>query len=425
MKVRYSDIRLLYLNELRSALRERTIVVNSILLPIFLYPLLLWLVYTGISFVAGQTEGFTSRVALKGFSEEHRLLKIELERERQIEIKTSNDPAEDIRNGKLDALLELLPSSSEAAALPGNFSARVVYDDSKDRSRIAKDRLNDHLTRYRDRYLEREAQKLGLMPAQLQQFWVERKNIATGKQMGQFLLGLMIPIFLIVMIAVGSMYPAIDSTAGEREKSTWETLMTAATPRSNIVIAKYLYVATMACMAGMLNLAAMMFSMKSVLAPLLRDEIAGFSFQIPLLSLPLIVVVTLLLALFIAGGMMILASFARTFKEGQSMVSPFYLAILLPVMFLQVPGLEFTPMLAALPVVNVCMVFREAIAGVYHWPLIGITLAVEAACIGLSLWLATVILRYEDFLLGSYGGSLAKFVKERLIARKRPKGGGR
>jgi hypothetical protein len=105
------------------------------------------------------------------------------------------------------------------------------------------------------------------------------------------------------------------------------------------------------------------------------------------------------------------------------MVSPFYLAIMLPVMFLQVPGLEFTPLLAALPVVNVCMLFREAIAGVFHWRLIGITLAVETACIALSLLLATTILRYEDFLLGSYGGSFGKFVKQRLIAGRRREGG--
>ena len=157
------------------------------------------------------------------------------------------------------------------------------------------------------------AGKLGLTPAQLQQFWVETNNIATERQMGQFILGLMIPIFLIIMVAVGSMHPAIDCTAGEREKSTWETLMTVATSRVNIVAAKYLYVSTMAAVAGILNLAAMMFSMKSVLAPLLGERISTFSFGIPLRSIPLIIAVTVLLAFFISAGMMILASFARTY----------------------------------------------------------------------------------------------------------------
>src|SRR5213593_1846514 len=153
MNLRYSDISLLYRHEMRSALRERSIIVNSILLPIFLYPLLLWLVYTGITFVAGQTEGFSSRVTLKGITEDNRLLKIELEREKQIEIKKSGDPATDIRNGSLDALFEVLPPPPGTPELPGNLRARVTYDNSKDRSRIAKDRLSERLSRYRDRFL--------------------------------------------------------------------------------------------------------------------------------------------------------------------------------------------------------------------------------------------------------------------------------
>ena len=52
----FRDIRLLYWREIRSALRDRTIVMNSILLPILLYPLIIWLVYTGITFISGQNE---------------------------------------------------------------------------------------------------------------------------------------------------------------------------------------------------------------------------------------------------------------------------------------------------------------------------------------------------------------------------------
>jgi sodium transport system permease protein len=417
------DIRLLYVRELRSALRERHIVINSVLLPIFLYPVILYLMYTGISFVGGQTQGFRSRIALRNFPAEHPLLKSEIEQNKQIELKTSKNPDEDIREGKLDLEVEFLPQDPRASSLNSDFRVKLTYDDSKDRSSIAHRRLTEILERYRDFFLEREAEKLGLAPAQLQQFWVENRNVATSRQMGQLLLGLMLPLFLVIMLSVGCMYPAIDSTAGEREKSTWETLMTAATPRRNIVIAKYLYVATMAAVAAILNVTAMMLTMKSILSPLLGRDSEAFTFTLPLSSIPLILLVTVLLAMFIAAGMMILASFARTFKEGQSMVSPFYIATFVPVLFLQSPGIEFTPILALIPVVNVAMVFREAIAGTYHWPLIGLTLIVESLCIVLALALATAILRYEDFLLGSYSGSFAKFLKERLLRRNAVTGG--
>ncbi len=303
-------------------------------------------------------------------------------------------------------------------ALRDDFSVRLVYDKSKDRSGIARSRIQEKLRVYRDRYLEGKAKSLGISPQQMQQYKVVTKNVASSRQMGGFLMGLMLPLFLIIMLTIGCIYPAIDATAGEREKSTWETLMTAATPRNNIIIAKYLYVATMTSAAGILNVAAMLLSMRTVVAPILGTEIEDFSFLIPLKSIPLILMVTVLLALFIAAGMMILASFARTFKEGQSLVSPLYIGIFLPAMLLQAPGIQFTPALALVPVVNVVMVFREAIVGVFHWPLIGITLAVELLSVFLALWAAANILRYEDFLIGNYDGSFGRFLKQRLLRRQ-------
>jgi sodium transport system permease protein len=412
------DVRLLYFRELRSALRERNIVINSILLPIFLYPLLLWLVYTGITFVGGQTEGFTSRVAFGNLPPECETLKADLAADERFVLQTSRSPVEDIRSGDLDLLVEF-PDPGPAASIPGNRGIKLTYDNSNDRSEQAQTRILEKISQFRTKLIAGEAERLGLSPRQLQMFVIEGRNRASNREMSQFILGMMLPLFLVIMLAVGCMYPAIDSTAGEREKSTWETLMTLATPRRNVVIAKYLYVSTMACVAGLLNLAAMLFSMKTVLTPLLGSEAEELSFQIPLAAYPVILLVTALLAMFVAAGMMILASFARTFKEGQSLVSPFYISVFMPVMFLQVPGLELTPALALVPVVNVALVFREAIAGVFRWPLIGLTVVAEAATVGLALWLAATILRYEDFLMGSYAGKFSRFLKERLLGPRR------
>jgi ABC-type Na+ efflux pump permease subunit len=220
------------------------------------------------------------------------------------------------------------------------------------------------------------------------------------------------------MLSVGGFYPAIDSTAGERENSTWETMMTAATSRSNVMVAKYLYVATMSFAAGFLNLIAMMFSMSSLLGALSGPGMPDFSFRIPVSSVPVIVAGAVFLALFISAGMMILASFARTYKEGQSMIAPFHIALMIPVMFLQGPGVEFSPMLAMIPVINAVIMIREAIQGIYQWPLIGITLTVEVLCILAALKLASMVLRHEDFVTGTYSGGVMKFARERLLRNR-------
>jgi sodium transport system permease protein len=418
---RWSDVRILYLRELRAALRERHIVVNSILIPVFLYPVILWLVYTGVAFVTGQGLAFSSRVMLQGLPAEHQRLRSQLEAERRIELTAAEDPGAALREGSLDAVVEFVPSRADGLA--GNFQARIRYDRSKDRSVTARERVAGLLARYRETFLDAEAKRLDVPPAELQAFWIETANVASGRQMGQFFLGLMLPLFQVIMLSLGAFYPAIDATAGEREHSTWETLMTAATARINVVVAKYLYVATLSAGAGLLNLAAMTVTMKSILTPLLGERASELSFQLPLTAIPVIVLGTVLLALFVAAGMMILASFARTFKEGQSLVSPFYLLVFLPLMFLQVPDLEFTPRLALVPVVNVSMMFREAISGRFDWPLIGLTTAVEAMTVAAALRLAAAILRYEDVILGSYAGSFGKFLKGRLLRRGRAGGG--
>src|SRR5262249_44949047 len=115
--------------------------------------------------------------------------------------------------------------------------------------------------------------------------------------------------------------------------------------------------------------------------------------------------------------MMILASFARNYKEGQSMVSPFYIALILPILFFQTPGLEFTPRMALIPVANVMMMIREAFQGIYHWRLIGMTLAIEAACVIVALRIAMLMIQHEDFVMGSYSGTFGKFAKERLLRK--------
>jgi sodium transport system permease protein len=115
--------------------------------------------------------------------------------------------------------------------------------------------------------------------------------------------------------------------------------------------------------------------------------------------------------------MMILASFARTFKEGQAYITPFYLLIMLPVMFLQTPGLHFSLGLAFVPIVNVVMLIRTIISGVFLWPQIGITLAVSAAMILGAIRVATYVLRFEDVMLGSYSGSFNRFFAERVLKR--------
>jgi sodium transport system permease protein len=420
--VNFREIAVLYRCELRGALRERSILVFSVLLPILLYPVLMWAMLTGMTFVIGTTEGMISRIVVLGLSDAHQELGQRLSDHDLVEVDeqvTSVEAAtEMIREGNLDALIEILPVTGEAAAVADNYQVRLSFDGSKDRSEAARKRIDGLLDAYRSDWLHGQAEALGVSEVDWGQLQIVRHSISSEEEMGAFIMGLMLPLFLIIMVAMGCFHPAIDATAGERERNTWETVMTTGASRHSIVIAKYLYVATMGTVAGLLNLTAMLASMESIFAPMLERADESLTFTLPLAAIPVMAIGTILVAMFAAAGMMIFASFARSFKEGQALITPFYLLLFVPVLLLQSPDLKLTPVLACIPVANLLMVFREAIMGIFNLPLIGLSAAVEVATIYLCLRLAALILSHEDVVTGSFEGNLQAFIRNRLFGKK-------
>jgi sodium transport system permease protein len=419
--VRDSEVFVLYRRELRSALRERSIVLNSVLIPIFLYPVMLWLMFTGLTFAEGLAEETRSRVTVQGIASEHEeVLDSLYAMPKTIEVippaQSTAESEAALARGELDAVAEFTALPDTTGLLAGNFSVRIAYDRSLERSRRARQRVAEVIDRHRERWLNRQARGMSIPRDEVEGFRVEEKNVATGRQLGTRLLSQTLPLFLVVMVALGCFIPAIDTTAGERERSTWETTLTVAAPRLSVVAAKYLYVATLGAAAGVLNVLAMFLSMGPVLRPMLARSGESFQFALPPLALPIMLAGAVAIALFFAAAMMILAAFARTFKEGQGMVTPIYWLALAPLALAQRSNVTLTPTTAAIPIVNVAMMIRDAVRGVFLWPLIGETIVVELATVVACLMLARTILGFEDFLLGAYDGSFWRFLRERLLA---------
>ncbi|MFH1810746.1 MAG: ABC transporter permease [Pseudomonadota bacterium] len=246
-----------------------------------------------------------------------------------------------------------------------------------------------------------------------QGFEVVLRNVASGRDMGAFLAGLLIPLMLVVMVAVGCQTPAVDATAGERERGTWETLMTSAATRTDLVVGKYLAVATLGIQAGLLNLGAMLLTMRGLFGPALGSEGSQVEVQVPLRALPVLLAGTLAVALLVAAGSMLLAAFARSFKDGQAMTQPFLVVVVLGVTLVQQPDTQLTTTFALVPVAGVMLAMREALAG--QLPVLPLVLCAlsQAVAIAACLGLAALVLRAEDVVIGSYDGSLWTFLRAR------------
>jgi sodium transport system permease protein len=84
----------------------------------------------------------------------------------------------------------------------------------------------------------------GLPADVVKPFEVKRQNVAPPEKVGGNLIGGLIPYIIIILCFTGAMYPAIDLTAGEKERGTMETLLCSPVHRVNIVLGKFLMVMT-------------------------------------------------------------------------------------------------------------------------------------------------------------------------------------
>lgn len=415
----------LYAHEVRCALRERNIVVNSLLVPLLAYPVILWLAVTGMTFVMGETEGLRSRVAVTGSPAAVAWLSTGLDGSSHIE-RENPPPAEAdarrrLQEGSLDAVVEVAPAENGPA---GNVEIRIAFNGLLDRSEKARDRLKEAVERRRDAWLREESGRRGLSPAEWQGFTLLVENAASRREMGSFLMSRMLPMLFLVMVGLGCFYPAIDATAGERERQTWETLLSTAASRTSIVAAKYLYVATFGGLAGLINVGAMVLTLRAVLAPVIQGRGGRFEIALPWMALPVLVVGAVCLAGLVAALMMVAAAFAKTFKEGQAMITPLYLLLIVPAILLQGPGLDNSFLLAAVPVVNVILAIQGAMAGTLHLPWLLVALAAAAAAVAVAVRLSVGLLAFEDVVVGSYTGNLKRFLKERVLRRRSVAGAG-
>lgn len=388
----FRDIRVLYARELRSALRERNVVINSLVIPVLLYPAMIWMAFTVQTLVAGLQEQTPLRVSVAPLPPAWTGLKSQLERDARLEVTAAPVAEEAIARRERDAGLEVTTPPGTAG------QAWIVYSTAHARSRLAAERLETHLHAWRDAQLERAGEAAGLSAGDLQVAWIDARNVTPDRQLGSYLLSIILPVSVILFLGFGALYPAVDTTAGERERSTWETLLVTAASRTDIVVAKYLYVVTLATVSGLLNLGVMLACLKALLGPA-----PGVTLELTPAALLVVLPGTVLLAMFVSAGLMVLASLARTFKQGQSLVSPFFLLVALPGIVTADPGRTFTLPLAFVPVVNMAMVFREAIAGRFPPLQLAITLAVLVACVGAAMAAAAHLLGREDLLLGEAG----------------------
>lgn len=199
-------------------------------------------------------------------------------------------------------------------------------------------------------------------------------------------------LFIIMAITVSATYPATDTTAGERERGTLETLLTFPMKSKDIIIGKFLGVTVSSIITGLLSLILAVISL--FISKDMFTIYEGVNTMYSLSSIIYAIVVIITYSFFISGLCIAIASTSKTFKEAQSALTPLTFISLFPGMIAFMIGITTTPLIAIIPFLNFTTIFTDITAGNIN--ILHILLMVISTIIYISIVLYYIIKQYKS-----------------------------
>jgi sodium transport system permease protein len=389
--------RIVFRKEMRETLRDTRTLMVMVVVPVLLYPALLILSQQLVLFGQRQLQREPASVAVAGQVDS--VFLDFLSGKEEVALREIGDPEEAIRTDEVSAVAVFDREVGEF----GSQSVILLFDAADDRSRRGRGLLSQALFEWRDTLLVRRVSEEGLPAGFASPLVVADSSVALPRELGGYALGRFLPMLLVVMTLLGTFYPAIDLAAGEKERGTLETLLTAPIPSGQVVAGKFLAVTVIGLVSAGLNLGSMLLTFQTGLFQL--GQAIDLEFSLPLGSILVIFGALFPLAVLFGALFLGIALRSRSFKEAQNALTPVYMVAVVPALLPLFPGIEMTSALAVLPVAGVSLLFRELLAGTGSWLLGTLALSSTVAYACGALIFAADSFGREEVLFGDGGRS--------------------
>ena len=269
-----------------------------------------------------------------------------------------------------------IPDGFDASVTAGNLQkVSVDYYEADMKSELAKEKLQKFFDDYRVRIAAQALAARGLPASLLEPFTVEAQNIAPPSRVGAAMFGGMIPYMIIIFCFTGAMYPAMDLTAGEKERGTMETILSSPVSRTDLVMGKFLTVVTASVVTAMISILSLGFTFAQSKGRMLGAGASGTKISIDPAAVGAVLVLLLPIAVLFASVLLAVALFAKSYREAQTYVSPMIFLVIAPAIVGTLPGVELNWKTALVPILNTCLVSKEILAGNHPWGLMAAVFA--------------------------------------------------
>lgn len=405
--MRTRTVRFLYKKEILDVLRDKKTVLMMLVVPLVLYPIIF---IVGLQLMTSVTRTINTQeyaVSLL-FEPDETLAEVladDSDRDYVLRLVESADPAKDLVSERICAYVT-------REIKDGVPVFQIHYLSSVSNSNYAVDRIEALLAKYRTKLSERMIEDAGLSAKKvLSPISVAYDDRSTGEETAGSLLGIIIPFMLVMSLLLGTMYPAIDTTAGERERGTLETMLTLPVTNRELIVSKFLTVATIGVVSAVLNVISMGFVgfyLYKVAAKTgsIKGDVSVARF-LPAAAVGVLCI--LAFAVFISAITMCVTAFASSYKEANNYITPLTLVVMFGSFAGFLPNVVLTKNVALIPVVNICLLVRDLLAFKYSVGIIAIVLVSNVIYGLFAVMLLAKIYNSESVLFGNGKGSIQIF----------------
>ena len=309
----YKQLKQLYKKEIMDVLRDKKTILTMVVLPIILYPLLFLIIMQVLTVIQTSQKEQTYLLAYENVAEEQQkelnqwILGDEDGLDYSFKCVDSENPQKELEDETIDTYV----TSKE---IDGQIVYEIHYLSAISNSNTASTYLKEEIDAYSNHLAEENLKEKGLeVKATLHPVKATYKDHSSSESSIGSILGGIIPFLMITAILMGAMYPAIDATAGEKERGTLETLLTLPIGNMELIMSKFLSVATIAVVSVFINVISMgivaMYLYTTISA--LSDGLGSFHLSSFLPAALISVVCVIVFALFMSALVMCVCAFAN------------------------------------------------------------------------------------------------------------------
>lgn len=380
--------------ELRDALRDRRALLSALLMPI-LGPAMIAAMFTVLAGWTRQDKPLRLPIS---HAERAPNLVAFLERNNVELIPVGEDAEGKVRDGTLELALIVTPGYAEDFRAGRTAKVELLMDNSRNKARMTVMRTQRLLRGFSSQLGALRLLARGVSPALAMPVQIEEVDLSTPEKLAANLLG-SVPIFLLMSVFLAGMYLAIDATAGERERGSLESLLINPAPRGAIITGKWVA----AVLATWIGIAVSITGFTVAFSKVPLQDL-GVKLQLGPVQVFGLVAMLVPLSFFASALQMLMALYARTFKEAQTYLSLMMMVPVIPATIAAISPSDPKTWMMAIPVLAQTKLLSEIMRGEPANPLwIALATVSSMAAAWLCLRAATALLGKEKIVFGRSG----------------------